>query len=177
MANRLASILLLSVTAFTIAFPPFALDLRTREPERERALARTRTDRTGHRSRPHRCGLSVFARERLAVVAPGVRRCSQHGRAALPGNAALGITQSLCSRSASRAGHASSPIYSAIGALVNVAVNVVLIPPLGTVRRGLATVAAFLVLASRLLVACAEDCPDAVRDRTLVIELLQSRER
>ena len=62
MANRLASVLLLVVTAFAIAFSPFALELRTRDPEHERP-ARTGAHGAGDGARGGRSRASVFARE------------------------------------------------------------------------------------------------------------------
>ena len=148
MANRLASVLLLAVTAFAIAFSPFALDLRTRDPERERAArARVLTVLITVLALIGTV-LSVFARELLAVLAPAFEDAANTVGLLCLGTLLYGVASVVMLEiSIARRTHIFA-VYSTIGAVVNIALNVVLIPPLGTVGAGVATVAAFLVLAT-----------------------------
>ena len=148
MANRLASILLLVVTAFGIAFSPFALDLRTREPERERAVrARVLTALVIVLALIG-AALSVFAREVLAMLAPSFDEAANTVGLLCLGTLLYGIASVVMLEISIARRTRVFAVYSAIGAVVNVALNVVLIPPLGTVGAGIATVAAFLVLSA-----------------------------
>ena len=147
MANRLASIVLLVVTAFGIAFSPFALDLRTREPERERMVRAQALTALVTVLALIGAALSVFARELLAVLAPAFEEAANTVGLLCLGTLFFGIASVVMLEiSIARRTHIFA-VYSAIGAAFNVALNLVLIPPLGTVGAGIATVAAFLVLA------------------------------
>jgi O-antigen/teichoic acid export membrane protein len=146
MANRLASILLLVVIAFGIAFSPFALDLRTREPGRERAVRARALTALVTVLALIGTALSVFAREALAVLAPSFGDAANTVGLLCLGTLLYGIASVVMLEISIARRTRVFAVYSTIGALVNVALNLVLIPPLGTVGAGIATVAAFLVL-------------------------------
>ena len=147
MANRLGSVPLLVVTAFSTAFSPFALDLRTREPERERAVrARVLTALVTVLALVG-TALSAFAREVLAVLAPPFEGAANTVGLLCLGTLLYGIASVVMLEISIARRTRIFAVYTAVGAGVNVALNLVLIPPLGTVGAGIATVAAFLVLA------------------------------
>jgi O-antigen/teichoic acid export membrane protein len=147
MANRLASVLLLVVTAFGIAFSPFALDLRTRDPERERAVrARVLTALVALLTFVG-ASLSVFAREAIAVLAPAFEDAADTVGLLCLGTLLYGIASVVMLEISIARRTVIFAVYSGVGALVNVALNLVLIPLLGVVGAGISTAAAFLVLA------------------------------
>lgn len=146
-ANRLASLLLLAVTAFGIAFSPFALDLRTRNPEHERAVRAQALTAVVSVLAVIAATTSVFAREALRVLAPSFEGATKAVGLLCLGTLLYGIASIVMLEiSIARKTHIFAA-YSAIGAVVNIALNLVLIPPLGIVGAGVATVAAFFVLA------------------------------
>ena len=147
MANRVASIILLAVTAFGIAFAPFALDLRTREAERERAVRAQAMTALVTALALIGAALSVFARELLAVLAPGFEEAANTVGLLCLGGLLFGIASLVMFEISIARRTYLFAIYSTIAAAVNVGLNLVLISPLGTIGAGLATVAGFLVLA------------------------------
>lgn len=147
MANRLASVPLLVVTAFATAFAPFALDLRTRAPERERAIRGRVLTALVVVLALVGTALSVFAREALAVLAPPFEDAANTVGLLCLGTLLYGIASVVMLEISIARRTRIFAAYTAVGAVVNVALNVVLIPPLGTVGAGIATVAAFVVMA------------------------------
>jgi O-antigen/teichoic acid export membrane protein len=148
MASRLSSILLLVVTAFGIAFSPFALDLRTRDPELERALRAQVLTVLVTVLAVLGAALSVFARELLAVLAPAFEDAADTVGLLCLGTLFFGIASVVMLEISIARRTRVFAVYSAVGAAVNVGLNVALIPPLGPVGAGIATAAAFLVLAA-----------------------------
>jgi O-antigen/teichoic acid export membrane protein len=146
-ANRLSLALLLLVSAFGIAYAPFMLSLHAEDEETERIVrARLLTYVTG--------GLvvmavvfSVFAREIIAIIAPGYHRSYQTVALVCAGTAALGFCQiPMAGISISRRTKLFA-IYATIAAVVNLGLNFLLIPAWGQVGAAAATAVGYLLLA------------------------------
>jgi O-antigen/teichoic acid export membrane protein len=147
MANRLASIVLLVVTAFGVAFSPFALDLRTRDPDRERVVRAQALTAPVTALALIGAALSAFAREVLALLAPAFEGAADTVGLLCLGTLRYGVASVVMLEISIARRTYVFAVYSVIGALVNVVLNVALIPSIGTVAAGVATVAAFLILA------------------------------
>ena len=144
---RLSNLLLLGVTAFGVAWPPFMLELYNRDPLQERQVrARALTYVTFVLSLGALC-LSVFAREFfLTVTAPSFMNAYKvvgllSGSIVVIGMNAVvmsGITLSRQTHYFAR--------YTILSALINVLLNFLLIPPLGMIGAALATLLSYVSL-------------------------------
>lgn len=144
--GRFAFVLMFVVTAFGLAYNPFVLSLFSEDRELEKQVrARTFTYLTIVLT-----GLSVvlalFAREATTVIAPGY-----DGAYRVVGALCLGVTIFGLSAItmtgislARRSGYFA--VYSLVALVVNVSLNVVLIPPLGGLGAAIATAIAYAAL-------------------------------
>jgi O-antigen/teichoic acid export membrane protein len=146
-ANRLSFSMLLLVSAFSIAYAPFMLSLHAEDAEAERVVrARLLTYLTA--------GLvvlavvfSLFAREIIAIIAPGYHRSYQAVALVCAGTAALGFCQiPMAGISISRRTKLFA-YYSTIAAVVNLGLNFLLIPAWGQIGAAAATAIGYLLLA------------------------------
>ncbi len=145
-ANRIASPVLLLVTALSLAFSPFILSLYQTDPEHEkRVRGRVLTDFTA--------GLALialvsalWARELGELVAPAFDEAFHAVGLIAFGLVAFGISGVVVAGISIARGTRWLMLYSTVAALANVGLNVVLIPPLGQVGAGLATLAAYVLL-------------------------------
>jgi O-antigen/teichoic acid export membrane protein len=147
-AVRLSNLLLLVVTAFSLAWSPFALGLHQRDPNSER-LARARVLTLlvlllGFGA----VGLTVYAHEILRIVTPPAYVPAYEvvglltAAVVLFGSSAVTMTEISLKR---RTLYFTR--YAFYAAVVNVALNFLLIPPWGIVGAGIATLAAYAILA------------------------------
>jgi O-antigen/teichoic acid export membrane protein len=145
-ANRLATILLLAVLAFNLAFGPFILSLHAQDRELERRVRAQTSLLVVALLAVLGVGLSLFAREIIGLVAP------RYGRAHLVvGLLSLSIViygvYPVVSTGLSIARRTSSlGVISVAAAGVNVGLNLVLIPAWGLVGAAVSTVGAFAAL-------------------------------
>ena len=138
---------LLVVTAFGIAFSPFALDLRSASARCARGRLTVVVPHSQYGALPIGTALSVFAREALAVLAPAFDEAANTVGLLCLGTLLYGIASVVMLEISIARRTRVFAVYSAIGAAVNVGLNVGLIPSLGPVGAGISTVAAFVVLA------------------------------
>lgn len=149
-ANRVAGVLLLAVSGFSLAFSPYFLSLYSEGGAAEKPiLARTLTYLTLALSLAG-LFLVLFARELIELVAPDFTSSYRAvGPLALGviffGIASVAITGISIER---RTGYFAFA-YGAAAAL-NIGLNFVLIPPFGMIGAAIATAAAFAVLAGLL---------------------------
>jgi O-antigen/teichoic acid export membrane protein len=156
-ANRVAAVLLLVVTAFATAYGPYALSLYSEDRELEkRVRGRTLTYLTAVLMLV--CvGLSLFAQELLAVLAPGYDRAYRGVLLVTLGGVALGISSIVMAGISYTRRTTYFAVLSVAAAAVNIALNLVLIPPFGMVGAAAATAvalglltAAYYVVSQRL---------------------------
>ncbi len=147
-ANRVATPVLLAVTALSLALSPFVLSIHQTDPERERRVrARVLTDFTAA------LGLialvtALWARELQEIVAPAYDEAFRSVGIIAFGQAAFGVTTVLVAAIAIARKTHWLAIYSGVAAVVNIALNFVLIPPFGQIGAALATLVAYIVLAA-----------------------------
>jgi O-antigen/teichoic acid export membrane protein len=145
-AARIGLPVLLIVTAFSVAFSPFTFSLYQQDPEHEkRVRGRVLLYLTAALS-----GLALvvglFAREVVEVVAPAFDESFEAVGLVAFGLALFGISGVVVSGiSISRQTHWLA-LYSVVAAVVNIVLNLVLIPPLGQVGAALATLVSYAVL-------------------------------
>ncbi len=146
-ANRVVSVLLFAVTAFSLAFSPYILSLYSEDRElelqtRAQVLSYLAIALTGVG-----VALSVFAREIIALVAPSYGSAYESVALLSFGTIAFGLgTVAMTGISFVRATHWFA-IYTIIAVAVNLLVNLVLIPPFGQVGAAAATAVAYALLA------------------------------
>jgi O-antigen/teichoic acid export membrane protein len=145
-ANRVAAVLLLVVTAVATAYGPYALSLYSRDRELEKHVrARTLTYVTAVLMLT--CVLlSLFAQELLATLAPGYDRAYKGVLLVTLGGVALGIGSIVMAGISYARRTLWFATLSAAAAAVNIALNFMLIPPLGMVGAAASTAAAFALL-------------------------------
>jgi O-antigen/teichoic acid export membrane protein len=146
-ANRLSLALLLLVSAFGIAYAPFMLALHAEDEETERNIR-------GHLLTYVTAGMiviavvfSVFAREIVDIIAPSYHKSYQAVALVCAGTAALGFCQVAMGGIALTRRTKLFAIYATIAAVVNLALNVVLIPAWGQVGAAAATAVGYILLA------------------------------
>lgn len=152
LASRGAGVLSLVLFAFEAAWLPFAMD-RSREPNHRRIFARTFVA-VGVGFVALATFLSLFAREALFVIAaPDYLPAYAYVGVLALGVAIYGIgaVVGIGIQLGARTRHLVW--ISAVGASVNVALNVVLIPRMGLAGAAVATLSAYVVATSLVFVA------------------------
>ena len=146
-ANRIASVLLLLVTAFSLAFGPYILSIYSEDRALER-IVRVQTLRyvavvlsTGALL------LTLFARELLDIVAPAFDAANRVVGLLTFSVVAFGLSTVLVAgiSFARRTGFLA--LVAGAAAVTNIALNFALIPPFGIVGAAVANAAAYLLLA------------------------------
>lgn len=143
---RVGSVVMFAVMAFGLAYTPFLLSLFSQDPELEkRVRARTLTYLTIALTALS-LALALFARELITVVAPGYEEAYRVVGVLCLGTTVFGLSSITMAgiSLARRTGYFA--VYSGISLLVNLALNLVLIPPLGGFGAALSTASAFAVL-------------------------------
>lgn len=146
MANRLAVPVVLIVVALQLSFSPFILSIFQTDPEHEkRVRARVLTDFSAALVF---VGLvtSLWANELLEVIAPAFDEAYQSAGIVTFGLVIFGISSVVVAGISLARQTKWLTLYSAIAALINIALNFVLIEPFGQVGAALATLAAYAVL-------------------------------
>jgi O-antigen/teichoic acid export membrane protein len=152
-ANRLATILLLAVLAFNLAFGPFILSLHAQDHELERRVRAQTSLLVVALLAVMGVALSLFARELIGLVAPRFDRAY-----VVVGLLSLSIViygaYPVVSTGLSIARRTTFlGAISVAAAGVNVGLNLVLIPAWGMVGAALSTVGAFAVLTGGTVIA------------------------
>jgi O-antigen/teichoic acid export membrane protein len=146
-ANRLASLLLIGVSAFLLALTPFLFQTFSEHAGQEKAArARILTYLTFIVSF---AGLiiTLFAKEVLELLAPQFDDAYLAVGPLALGTAAYGISAVLTNGIALAKRTIYLAVFGIAAALINIGLNFVLIPPLGIVGSAVATTVGFGVLA------------------------------
>lgn len=146
-ANRISSVLLLGVTAFSLAFGPFILSVFAEDRETEKAVRVAATTYFVVVLLTGAVALTLYARELLEVVAPGFGRAYEAVGPLTLGVVAFGFSAVAVSGTsfARRMGYV--PLISGAAAAANIGLNLALIPPFGMIGAAIATAAGFALLA------------------------------
>lgn len=146
-ATRIALPVLLLVTALGVAFSPFALSLFQSDPEREKDVrARILTDFTAALAFIALV-CALWARELADLVAPAFDDAYRAVGLVAFGLVGFGISSVVVAGISFSRQTKWLTLYSAAATSLNVALNVVLIPPLGMIGTALATLVAYALLA------------------------------
>jgi O-antigen/teichoic acid export membrane protein len=146
-ANRLASLLMIGVTAFLLALTPFLFATYSEDAEQEKAArGRILTYLTFILSLGG-LTLTLFARELLELVAPRFDDAYLAVGPLALGTTAYGIAVVLTTGISLARRTMYLAVLGVAAAVVNIGLNFALIPPFGIVGSALATTAGFGVLA------------------------------
>jgi O-antigen/teichoic acid export membrane protein len=145
-ANRLATPVLLAVTALALALSPFVLSIHQEDPQREREVrARVLTDFTAGL-----CAIALvtalWAREVQELVAPAFDEAFRSAGIVAFGQAAFGVSTVLVAAIAIARKTNWLMLYAGLAAVLNIALNFALIPPFGQVGAAVATLIAYVGL-------------------------------
>jgi O-antigen/teichoic acid export membrane protein len=147
-ANRLASLLLIGLTAFLFALTPFLLAAYSQNPAQEKAArARTLTYLTFILSLAGLV-LTLFAWEIIRIVAPAFIDAYKAVGPLMLGAIGYGIVSLLTTGFAITRKTGRLALLTVVAAGVNIALNFVLIPPYGIVGAAFATAIGYGVLAA-----------------------------
>jgi O-antigen/teichoic acid export membrane protein len=145
-ANRIASVLLLGVVAFSTAYVPFFLSLHNENPDAERELRGRLLTYLAIGLFLPALAIGLFAEELIAVLAPGYGAAAPSAAILLLGIAAQGVgTVALAAISIARATKRIA-LHTATALVVNIALCFALIPPFGQLGAAIATAVAYALL-------------------------------
>lgn len=146
-ATRVALPVLMLVMALALAFSPFALSLFQSDPEREKDVrARILTDFTAALVLIALVS-ALWAREIAELVAPDFDEAFRAVGLVAFGLVGFGISSVVVAGISFTRQTKWLTLYTGAATLLNIALNVVLIPPLGMIGTALATLAAYGLLA------------------------------
>jgi O-antigen/teichoic acid export membrane protein len=147
-ANRLASLLLIGLTAFLFALTPFLLATFSEDPEQEKAArARTLTYLTFILS-VSGLVLTLFAWEIVKVVAPGFIEAYKAVGPLMLGAVGYGLVSLLTTGFSIARKTGRLAALTLIAAAANIGLNFALIPPYGIVGAAFATTIGYGLLAA-----------------------------
>jgi O-antigen/teichoic acid export membrane protein len=146
-ANRVSSVVLFGVTAFGLAFAPFALDLHTRDARQERLIRAQAMNAFVTGLAALAVVLALFAREIVAVVAPAFDTAYRSAGLLCLGVLLYGIATLVMLEMTIVRRTGIIAVAALLATVVNVGANLLLIPPLGAVGAALATAGAYAVMA------------------------------
>jgi len=146
-ANRVASLVMLVVTAFALAFGPYIFSIYSEDPEMEKLVRAKALTYFAVVLLLVSVLLTLYAREALELVAPGFDRAYKAVGPLTFGIAAFGISSVVTAGiSFARRTH-WLPLIAGAAAAVNIGLNLALIPQFGMVGAALAAAAGYAVLA------------------------------
>ena len=147
-ANRFSNVLLLVVTGFVLAFGPYVFSLYSRDRELEKVVrGKTLTYVTIVLALAGLC-LALFAREVVGVIAPGFEEAYKAVGLLALGVVAIGISSVVMAGISISRRTIYFAVLAGIGVVLNVGLNLALIPPFGMVGAAAATAAAYALLAA-----------------------------
>jgi O-antigen/teichoic acid export membrane protein len=146
-ANRLAGVVLFLIVAFGTAYSPFTLTVYSEDPEAERRLRARALNLLTVGLLAVSGALALFARELILVIAPDFHTAYQSVGLLAIGATEFGLTTIVMFGISITRATKWAAIYSGVSAVVNVVLNVVLIPFSGQVGSAIATAASFGLLA------------------------------
>jgi O-antigen/teichoic acid export membrane protein len=146
-ANRLAGVVLFIVTAFGTAFSPFIFSLYSEDREAETRVRARILNLLTLGLLAVSVAIGLYARELIMLIAPGFHSAYQSVGLLVLGTTDYGITTVVLFGISITRRTGWAAIYSTVAALLNVALNIALIPFSGQVGAAIATAAAFALLA------------------------------
>ncbi len=145
-ANRLASLLLIGLTAFLFALTPYLLSIYSEDPAQEKAArARTLTYLTFILSFSGLV-LTLFARELIDVLAPRFHEAYKAVGPLMLGAIGYGLVSLLTTGFSIARKTGRLALMAVAAAALNIGLNFALIPPWGIVGAAVATAVAYLAL-------------------------------
>ena len=146
-ANRLASLLIIALTAFLLALTPFLLATFAEDPAQEKAArARTLTYLTFVLSLAGLV-LTLFAKEIIEIAAPRFGDAYKAVGPLMLGSVGYGIVSLLTTGIAIARKTGVQAVLALIAAVINIGLNFALIPPFGIVGAAVATTAGYAFMA------------------------------
>jgi len=146
-ANRLASLLTIGMTAFLFALTPFLFAIYSEDPDQERAArARTLTYLTFVLALGGLV-LTLFAHELLSVIAPRFVSAYKAVGPLMLGMLAYGLVALLATGIALARSTGRGALLTVLAAGINIGLNFALIPPFGIVGAAFATTVGYGFLA------------------------------
>ena len=146
MANRLGLIMTLAGGALATSFSPFMLELHGDDPDRERVVRAEVLLASSVAFATLTVFVSLFAREALLVIAPRFKSAYEGVGLVAYGLAAFAISNVVLGGISIARETRSLIRFSATAAVLNVALNLVLIPSWGMMGAAFATAASYLLL-------------------------------
>jgi O-antigen/teichoic acid export membrane protein len=146
-ANRYASLLMFVVTAFALAFGPFQLSLWQEDPDLEKQVRTRMLTYLAVILVGAGVLLSLFAREITSVIAPKENTAYQAVGMLCMAVALFGISNLVLFGIGITRRTGYIAIYTIIALALNIALNVLLIPPWGMLGSAFATLVAYGALA------------------------------
>ncbi|HST18006.1 MAG TPA: oligosaccharide flippase family protein [Gaiellaceae bacterium] len=146
-ANRLASLLMLGVSAFALAFGPYIFSLYAEDPEAEKLIRAKSLTYFVVVLLTGTVVLTLYSRGAIDLLAPGYDRAYKAVGPLSFGVAFFGISLVVTSGISFARRTRLLPAIAGAAAAVNIALNLVLIPQYGMVGAALATAAGYAVLA------------------------------
>ena len=146
-ANRLASLLTIGMTAFTFALTPFLFATYSEDPDQERATrGRTLTYLTFVLALAGLV-LTLFSHEILKVVAPRFEDAYKAVGPLMLGMLAYGLVTLFANGIALARSTGRGAVLTVVAAVINIGLNFALIPPYGIVGAAVATTIGYGFLA------------------------------
>lgn len=146
MANRLALVLALAATAFATAFSPFMMTLYAEDREQEKVVRARALTYMSVAFALLTLVVSLFAREALELIAPRFNTAYEAAGLVCFGFAANGVANiALAGISLARQTRSLVRLTGA-AAIVNIALNIVVIPRWGMLGAAFATAVAYVLL-------------------------------
>ena len=171
-AARFATVVMLAVTAFGLAFSPFLLSLWSEDPETER-LVRSRTlTYLSAGLAGLSLALGLFAREIIAVVAPAFEEAHELVGVLCMGVTFFGIANVVMVGMVLVRRTRLLAVYSLAALVSNFALTLLLIPPLGGLGAAIAAAGGYGVLAAGYYVHSQRLYPTPYRPWKTVAALL-----
>jgi O-antigen/teichoic acid export membrane protein len=146
-ANRVASMLMLLVTAFSLAFGPYIFSIYSRDREMEKLVRAKALTYFAVVLLVVALVLTLFAREALDLVAPAFNRAYEAVGPLTFGIVAFGISAVVVSGISFARRTRWLPLITGVAAAVNIGLNFALIPSYGMVGAAIAAAIAYSVLA------------------------------
>jgi O-antigen/teichoic acid export membrane protein len=171
-ANRLASLINIGMTAFLFALTPFLLSTFAEDPEQEKAArGRTLTYLTFILSL---CGLvlTLFAKEAIDVLAPKFHDAYKAVGPLAFGLLAYGLTSLLTTGLLIARTTVRGALLTLVAAGVNIGLNFALIPPWGIVGSAVATAVGYGLLAASFYVLSQHVYPTPYEPRKVLLTIV-----
>jgi O-antigen/teichoic acid export membrane protein len=169
---RFASVLMFVVTAFGLAYTPFMLSMFSEDSELEKQVRSRTLTYVAIVLTAVSLALALFAREIATVVAPDYTQAYEVVGVLCLGVTVFGLSSVTMAGISLARRTAYFGAYSGLALAVNLALNLVLIPPLGGFGAALATAVAYVVLTTLSYRKAQALYPTPYEPRKTVIVLL-----